>query len=241
MHPMHAQQAFGAGVNSGQDGQGLSYYPADEGWLDRWMWETEELTADVAELTNTDGDFYDDVTEPDNAFTLIAGGPADGGEMNYPIAPNQAEFGRRRLPAGMQRGAMRQQMAQRGMHQQPQAQTSSQKWQKTAIVAAAAPAAAGAYAAIVRVQFDFVAQDAVTDATTAPGATITSIIFGDYTVFNVQVGIPVAVMVGASFLRGIVKGAKLKGGLDIQVNGAVTGAGNVRVTFVGLKPQTGAC
>ena len=50
-----------------------------------------------------------------------------------------------------------------------------------------------------------------------------------------------AVFGSTSFLRGLLKGQSLKGGLDITVNGTLTGPGDFAVTLVGKKPVTSRC
>jgi len=43
------------------------------------------------------------------------------------------------------------------------------------------------------------------------------------------------------FLRGLLKGQSLRSGLDITVNGSLTGSGDFAVTLVGLKPTNTNC
>lgn len=119
----------------------------------------------------------------------------------------------------------------------PVKKASKGKWMKTVLTGTAVLTAAGAYTVAMRPQFDFVAQDFTLDGSVAT-ATITRVSFGDHTVFDNAVGVPMAVVASTGFLRGLVKGARIRGGLDITVNGTVGGAGTVITTMVGLKPQT---
>ena len=154
-------------------------------------------------------------------------------QMGYAPHP-QAVFG--------QRARSRQAVTAAQAAQLLQAAPAEQAWQKTARVAFVAPTGAGAFTATVRPQYDFVAQDMVADGSTAAGIIVQSVVFGDYIAWNEPgAGVPAATINGTSFLRGLVKGAKVKGGLDITISGTVTGAGNVYLTIVGLKPATGMC
>ena len=149
------------------------------------------------------------------------------------------------------------------------------KWQKTLLTAITTnTATVGAGTAIVdlnqtitiRPQFDFVAQDltfapnrVLGAAPPAAGvginfANITAVLFGDQVVWNNAVGVPIQLMgsggpVPNSFIRGLIKGAKLRGGLDIsftlnwQVESVAPWGGGpnpvqITATVVGLKPQT---
>jgi hypothetical protein len=228
-----SRNPFGAGYAPGTDpDRGLSYSPAQEPIGDTWTWETEALSADVAALTNTDGDFYDDdidnVWSPEGYMTMLAGSPNS--------RMDAADFGRG--PKRDMRRQMRpQQMQQRQAPQQ--AASSDKKWQKTVLTGSVNATAAAAYTITIRPQFDFVAQDFTMDGSVA-ATTVTAISFGDHIVFQNAVGVPITTFAVAGFLRGIVKGAKIRGGLDITVQGVTGGAGTpaAQATFVGLKPQT---
>lgn len=69
-----------------------------------------------------------------------------------------------------------------------------------------------------------------------PHASIKAISFGDYPVWEDAVGIPSNVASATGFLRGIVKGVKVRGGMDITVE--ANGGGTLTAVFIGLKPQT---
>jgi hypothetical protein len=140
------------------------------------------------------------------------------------------------MPANIQQRGRR--MAQ-GAPAQAAAASSSKKWQKTVLTGSVNATAAAAYTITIRPQFDFVAQDFTMDGSVA-ATTVTAISFGDHIVFQNAVGVPITTFAVAGFLRGIVKGAKIRGGLDITVQGVTGGAGTpaAQATFVGLKPQT---
>ena len=113
-------------------------------------------------------------------------------------------------------------------------------WGMTAVSGTDTLAAAGAAAVKIRLQHDFRAQD-VTFTGSAAGAKVTSIFFGDRVVWSSSDGIDVSVFGSTSFLRGLLKGQSLRAGLDITVNGSLTGAGDFAVTIVGEKPVTPHC
>ena len=99
-----------------------------------------------------------------------------------------------------------------------EAAQSEDKWQMTVLQGASAVlTAAGAFNIIIRPQFNFVAQDFSMDGTTA-GSNVTSILFGDHVVFQNAAGIPVITVNATSFIRGLVKGAKIPGGLSQAVD-----------------------
>jgi hypothetical protein len=130
---------------------------------------------------------------------------------------------------------------QRGRNPLPQRRpvkkSTKGKWMKTVLTGTQVLTAVGAYSVTMRPQFDFVSQDFTLDGSVAT-ATITRVSFGDHTIFDNATGVPMAVVASTGFLRGLVKGARIRGGLDITVNGTVGGAGTVIVTMIGLKPQT---
>ena len=96
-------------------------------------------------------------------------------------------------------------------------------------------AAAGAATVRIRLQHDFKAED-VTFEGSSSGAKVTSIFFGDNPVWSSAVGLPVSAFGASSQLRGLLRNQKLKAGLDITVNGTLTGAGTFQVTITGEKP-----
>lgn len=113
-------------------------------------------------------------------------------------------------------------------------------WGMTAVSGTDTLTAAGAASVKIRLQHDFRAQD-VTFTGSASGAKVTSIFFGDRVVWSSSDGIDVSVFGSTSFLRGLLKGQSLRAGLDITVNGSLTGAGDFAVTLVGSKPVTPHC
>ena len=110
-------------------------------------------------------------------------------------------------------------------------------WGMTAVGGTDALPDAGAATVKIRLQHDFRAQD-VTFTGSASGAKVTSIFFGDRVVWSNSDGIDVGVFGSSSFLRGLLKGQSLRAGLDITVNGSLTGAGDFAVTLIGQKPIT---
>jgi hypothetical protein len=114
------------------------------------------------------------------------------------------------------------------------------KWGMTAVSATDTLEAAGAASVKIRLQHDFRAQDLTFTGSTA-GAKVTSIFFGDRSVWSSSDGIDVTVFGSTSFLRGMLKGQSLKAGLDITVNGSMPAAGDFTATIVGTKPVTPSC
>lgn len=113
-------------------------------------------------------------------------------------------------------------------------------WGMTAVAGTDTLTAAGGGSVKIRLQHDFRAED-ITFTGSAAGAKVTSIFFGDRVVWSSSDGIDVTVFGSTSFLRGLLKGQSLKAGLDITVNGTLTGEGAFAVTLVGKKPVTPHC
>ena len=121
--------------------------------------------------------------------------------------------------------------------------------QKTILAAQVQPGNLGAATLTIRPQFDFVAEDltfAGSTGSTTGNWTITSINFGDRIIFSNATGVPLAVFAAGNFLRGLVKGAAIKAGLDISVNADLGGtapvvAAQLTGTFTGLKRGTSGC
>ena len=113
-------------------------------------------------------------------------------------------------------------------------------WGTTAVSGTDTLTAAGSATVRIRLQHDFRATD-ITFEGSAAGAKVTSIFFGDQSVWSNPDGISAAVFGSGSFLRGLLKGQSLKAGLDITVNGTLTGAGDFVATIVGTKPATRRC
>ena len=108
-------------------------------------------------------------------------------------------------------------------------------WIATAVSGEARAAGTGATSAWIRLQHDFRASD-ITFTGTSPGATITSLYFGDRLVWSNPDGIPVDVLTATGVLRGLVEGQRIAAGLDVVANGVVTKGGAVVATVMGTKP-----
>ena len=113
-------------------------------------------------------------------------------------------------------------------------------WGMTAVSGTQNLGAAGSAAVKIRLQHDFRAQD-ITFTGSAAGAKVTSIFFGDRSVWSSSDGIDVTVFGSTSFLRGLLKGQSIRAGLDITVNGVLTGSGDFAVTIIGSKPVDPRC
>jgi len=221
-----------------QDPTGMTPYPGDETYAERWAFASDELTVDNGMALDGDVDIYDSPNVPDDYQMMIAG--SEFGRRGLSGGP-QRSLGSRYAQQGFMRVPQQSQRQQRSPQQYQQAAPSSDedKWQKTAIVGANAVllTVAGPYAFQLRPQHDFVAMDMTMDGSPA-NSTLETVVFGDYTVLNNQPGIPIAVLGVAGFIRGIVKGARIRAGLDITVTGQAGGGGTPVATFFGLKPQT---
>jgi hypothetical protein len=54
-------------------------------------------------------------------------------------------------------------------------------------------------------------------------------------------GVDVTAFSSTGFLRNLLKGQAIRAGLDITVNGQLTGAGDFKVALVGWKPINKTC
>jgi hypothetical protein len=113
-------------------------------------------------------------------------------------------------------------------------------WGMTAVGGVQTLAAAGPATLRLRLQHDFRADD-ITFTGSSPGATVTSIFFGDRVVWSTSDGIDVSVFAVNGFLRGLLKGQSLKAGLDITINGSLTDVGVFSATLTGKKPVSASC
>jgi len=95
--------------------------------------------------------------------------------------------------------------------------------------------AAGDVEVTIRPQHDFHADDVTFNGSTA-GTRVKSIWFGDRNIFSSVAGIDVSVFAANNTMRGLLKGSFIRGGLDIRLTFALTGAGTASVTFTGKRP-----
>lgn len=114
------------------------------------------------------------------------------------------------------------------------------KWGMTIVSGSDTLSAAGAASVQIRLQHDFAAKDIIFNGSLA-GATVTSIFFGDRVVWSNPDGVDVSAFSSTGFLRNLLKGQKLRAGLDITVNGQLTGAGDFKEALVGWKPINKTC
>lgn len=116
----------------------------------------------------------------------------------------------------------------------------TQGWGMTAIGGSQTLPAAGPTSIRVRLQHDFRAED-ITFTGSSPGATVTSIFFGDRVVWSASDGIDVSVFAANGFLRGLLKGQSIGAGLDVTISGALPDAGIFSATLTGKKPVRPGC
>lgn len=145
------------------------------------------------------------------------------------------------------------------------------RWAKTVLVAnqtvtnvfGAPGTFTQAFALTIRPQFNFKAMDlnfqgpllgtgvgvAVAGNVTVTEAGITALNFGDQQVWSNAQPVPVNALVAASFLRNLVRGQRIKGGLDVTLNCTVTltctvadtGTATYAAVLVGWKQTRGYC
>ena len=115
-------------------------------------------------------------------------------------------------------------------------------WGTTALTGNATLTAAGPFTIPIRLQHSFRSKDFTFEGTTATGAKITSIYFGDRSVWSASNGgVPVSVFGTNSTIRNLLGNQKISAGLDITVNGTAAGAGDVVMTMIGSKPMAKDC
>jgi len=108
-------------------------------------------------------------------------------------------------------------------------------WCATVVNGGTTLTAAGPAQIQIRLQHDFLATDIAFDGSSA-GATVNSIVFGDRLVWQTQTGAPATVFAANTFIRNLLNGQRLRAGLDIIINGQLTGAGSFTATLFGSKP-----
>jgi len=104
----------------------------------------------------------------------------------------------------------------------------------------ATAAGAGAEQLTINVQSDTWCEDLTFTQTAGAGGEITSIMFGDETVFNNPSGVDVDIFKADSTLRKWLKGRKIKAGQTITIATSFAAAGTVKAVIVG-KRQIQAC
>ena len=115
------------------------------------------------------------------------------------------------------------------------------KWGKTVLSGESnTPAEAGEQITItIRPQHWFRAQDITFTGDTA--AKIDSIFFGAKAVWNVSVGVPVSVFTTSGMLRGLLRGQKVRPGLDIIIKGTSGANTKTTATLIGEMPMNVEC
>lgn len=265
-----------AGMTLEQDPTGLTVYPNTAPWLERMMWTSEDLTADVEAALDSDADFYDTMNVPDDYMTFLAGeGNFDAeladalGDVPGGLA-GESPFGEGEIDAmwDEDQGFGGPGTGNQGFRADKHLQFRTQvKWQKTAVGGLTANVTSVAMGAMVTLsatatitpQHDFVDQDLTVVPTTAIGAAspngltlnwanVLAVSFADRDVWNEPTGVPIGAFAPGSFLRGVAKGSRIRGGLSIRIamqwNVTEAGVGPVlndvqmRPVLTGLKPQT---
>jgi len=95
--------------------------------------------------------------------------------------------------------------------------------------------AGGPVSAQIRLQHEFESEDVIITSSDE-SAKVTAIYFGDKLVFNSPDGLDLSIFAANSFVRKLVKGQKLEGGLDIIVQGTLSTAASLNAALTGWKP-----
>jgi len=116
------------------------------------------------------------------------------------------------------------------------------KWGKTALAGESnTPTDVGDQITItIRPQHWFKAQDITFTGDSA--AKVDTIFFGERPIWNNSTGVPVAVFGSTGMLRGLLRGQKIRPGLDIIIKGtAGTATTTTTATLIGYKPINTSC
>ncbi len=112
------------------------------------------------------------------------------------------------------------------------------EWIKTVVGESEEIDTAGPAALKIQLQHHLKAEDIVFNGSSSD-AKVTSIIFGDKLIWNNAKGLDVSIFSSSSFIRGLVKGAKLRAGQIISINGSVANDGDTfSAAIIGLKPAS---
>jgi hypothetical protein len=190
-----------------------------------------------------DDDFDDDEDFGDDFGDEELGDDELGDEVEGADFGANGRLRRRRLRRRLSRLNRREARVRRKLRRaggRPRPADRAMKWGMTAVSGTQSLVAAGAASVKIRLQHQFRAQD-ITFTGSVAGAKVTSIFFGDRSVWSSSDGIDVAVFGSTSFLRGLLKGQSIGAGLDIIVNGNTPGAGEFAVTIIGEKPLDNIC
>jgi hypothetical protein len=213
-------------------------------------WDDDDF--DDGRLDEYDDEFEgDDFGDVEGDFDGDLEGDFDGDELGDELGDDIGDdFGaqgrrrrrrlRRKLGRLNRREARTKRKLRRSRRKHGIRRTKKVTWGMTAVSGTDTVDLAGAASVKIRLQHDFRATD-ITFTGSAPGAKVTSIFFGDRSVWSSSEGIDVTVFGSTSFLRGLLKGQSLKAGLDITVNGTLTGAGDFAVAIIGTKPVHRTC
>ncbi len=106
---------------------------------------------------------------------------------------------------------------------------------------AGAPGDSDSFTIPIRLQHKFKAQDITFELTNLSKANVQSVMFGDRPVWTANgSGVSTSLFGTTSMLRSLLKGQKIREGLDITINGTMTataaGAASITAALTGLKP-----
>ncbi len=108
--------------------------------------------------------------------------------------------------------------------------------QKTVVSGSATSAAAGTVSMTITPSHNFKAEDIAFNGSSA-NAAVTSITFGDNLVWNNPNGVDVTVFQATGFIRGMLKGAKVRAGVPIVITGTIAANDDtLKAALVGYKP-----
>ncbi|MBK9369410.1 MAG: hypothetical protein IPN01_24445 [Deltaproteobacteria bacterium] len=112
---------------------------------------------------------------------------------------------------------------------------SSQEWVGTIVGDTETLTGAGTATVRVVLQHDFIA-DELNFTGSRSDAKVTSVVFGERTIFNNSKGIAVGAFTSTTRSKGTIAGQYLRAGLTISVSGSLGGAGDFAVAIPGQKP-----
>ena len=151
-----------------------------------------------------------------------------------------ATRGRERRQGRRKRRRSRRRGRREGRRERRQGGSKKKKmeWIKTVVGESEEIDSAGPAALKLQLQHHLKAEDIVFNGSSSD-AKVTSIIFGDKLIWNNAKGLDVSIFSSSSFIRGLVKGAKLRAGQIISINGSVASDGDAfAAAIVGLKPAS---
>lgn len=227
-------------------GTGLIYRIVEADGQTYTSYDQDSLSRDDfrGEFAGEDYDYSDDddTSDEDDEFGDDDFGEDDFGEDDDDFGEDDefgASRGRQRRQA--RRGRRRSRRKGRRESRRSRRKGGGEKkmeWIKTVVGESEEIDSTGPAALKLQLQHHLKAEDIVFNGS-ATDAKVTSIIFGDKLIWNNAKGLDVSIFSSSSFIRGLVKGAKLRAGQIISINGSVANDGDTfAAAIIGLKPAS---